>query len=383
MARAPRSDEGRAAGLYALGKLQEILGDAWPAVAWEKSDHAGLPPEIMLSGPHAIAFAQLLELALRLDVLPGDGGAKVKGSLRSDPRPEHLTHLRLQLELAALAVAAGLDPSVETHLAGADTPADVVVSHGGERVAIETFGILISDPDRFADRASQRAFHDISMTHVRYDVGITGSFDPLSSEGLSLMLEEIDATAAAVCADGVTRAVDGDGYALTIDKSGELKLEATSGARDLWPRISQRLSQKAAASARSGSKWLRVDVVSGLWQFTDWAFQPFSEKVAVLGDAVRSALTDATHLHGVMVSSGACFIPGDQSDEDVRGDGVIGLRRVIQPLRARESILVALHPAAEISLLVDLYAGEPAWLGWALTRAGLGPPDAVLAYRES
>jgi hypothetical protein len=78
MSKSPRSDEGRAAGDCALQKLEAILGERWPALAWEKSDRVGLPPEIMLSSAHAVAFAQLIELALRLGLVPDDGGGKLK-----------------------------------------------------------------------------------------------------------------------------------------------------------------------------------------------------------------------------------------------------------------------------------------------------------------
>jgi hypothetical protein len=259
----------------------------------------------------------------------------------------------------------------------------VVVTHRGARAAIETFGILISEPDRAADQISERAFHDMSMIHVRHDVGLTGSFDRLSSEGERLMLDEINEAATSVAADGVTRVVDGDGYSFVIDAGGGVKIEASSDPTDLWPRIRQRLHQKAAASARSGASWLRIDVVSGLWQFTDWAMRPFSEKASLLADAVRPAVIDATHLEGVMISSGACFVPGVQHDADTHGDGVIGLRRVLQPLRVRESIVIGLRAGADLALLADLYSEEPRWLGWALADAGLPQPDTVLAYRQA
>lgn len=78
----------REAGSWALGVLQEQLGDRWLHRTWTKYT---LPGPLVLSSAHTIAFAELLELALRLDLLRDHPGMGVVGrNLRRDPR-EQLT----------------------------------------------------------------------------------------------------------------------------------------------------------------------------------------------------------------------------------------------------------------------------------------------------
>lgn len=61
-----RNEAWKSAGRWAIDRLNHHLGPTWPRRAWTKYQ---LPTFLVWSPAHAIAFAQLLELALRLDLL--------------------------------------------------------------------------------------------------------------------------------------------------------------------------------------------------------------------------------------------------------------------------------------------------------------------------
>ena len=134
-----RSADWEAAGLWALEALETRLGSAWPGWAWERHGPHQPPALLLWPSAHTVAFAELLELALRLESLDRvPGAAKVRDKLRQDPQPHQLSHVQLQLELASLAARRTPDVKLETKFLGASTPADVVIC-GSSPVAVETF----------------------------------------------------------------------------------------------------------------------------------------------------------------------------------------------------------------------------------------------------
>jgi len=62
MEESSRSEEGKAAGVWAIGELRTYLGDDWME---RVAQHEGsAPSELILSPIHAVAFGELLDLAL-------------------------------------------------------------------------------------------------------------------------------------------------------------------------------------------------------------------------------------------------------------------------------------------------------------------------------
>jgi hypothetical protein len=126
-----RSEAWRHAGSWAFDVLQAQLGDDWPATVASKHPHGGAPQLAWASG-HVVAYAQVLELALRLTLLRTVSGfAKIRRALRLDPRPAQLAHTEMQLEVAGLALRSGLAPELEP-ASHRGRPADVALptDHG-------------------------------------------------------------------------------------------------------------------------------------------------------------------------------------------------------------------------------------------------------------
>jgi hypothetical protein len=99
MASAAWSDAWRETGSWAFDVLEKHLGSDWPAAVASKSPTGGAAQLAWAVG-HVTAYAQVLELALRLELLQGvDGYAKLRRALRNDPRPSQLVHYEMQLEV--------------------------------------------------------------------------------------------------------------------------------------------------------------------------------------------------------------------------------------------------------------------------------------------
>jgi hypothetical protein len=117
-----RSDEWRHAGHWALDALEAELGTGWPEAVRAKNPTGGAPHLAMAAG-HAVAYAEILELALRLRLLSNvNGHAKLWRTLRKDPRPEQLLHCGLQLEVAGLALRSGTIPELEPRQSKTNQP---------------------------------------------------------------------------------------------------------------------------------------------------------------------------------------------------------------------------------------------------------------------
>jgi hypothetical protein len=61
-------------------------------------------------------------------------------------------------------------------------------------------------------------------------------------------------------------------------------------------------------------------------------------------------------------------------------DGTFGLRRLITPLRVRETLIIPADrncSAAVAETWRSLYADEPNWLAWALDRVDLPSPKEI------
>jgi hypothetical protein len=109
-----------------------------------------------------------------------------------------------------------------------------------------------------------------------------------------------------------------------------------------------------------------------MWAFTNWATQPLERKLEDVVAALTQTLGDVAPA-GIVLSSGAALHGGDEPEESVVVGSAIALRRVIAPLRARETLIVLLHGDAADSAMdwVALADAEADWLDWALARQGL------------
>jgi len=148
MTRSARSDAGRATGVWALDVLESELGRGWLETAWEMERG---PREILLAASHAVAFAEMVELALRLMLLHDVPGiARVRRVLQTDYRAVLWMHARIQLQVAALGKRLGWEIALEKKQPPDSRPTDVILWPPGRSLAAETFAVLLDEGARFA-----------------------------------------------------------------------------------------------------------------------------------------------------------------------------------------------------------------------------------------
>jgi len=210
----------------------------------------------------------------------------------------------------------------------------------------------------------------------------------LTPEATDRWLEELEVVASQVAADRVARPVDHPGSRVQVLPGGEVPAGTSFigpiAAHRGWPRTVAKLREKAEQARLSGARWLRADVLDGLWQFTPWAQWPLPAKTQELAGATRAALGQVDWLDGVVLSSGLAVGQGQFTAESFRtDDGAMGLRRLVDPVRVREVIVIPIRPDGVdvASRWVELYGAEEGWLEWALNKVGLPSAGEVLTWR--
>jgi hypothetical protein len=140
---------------------------------------------------------------------------------------------------------------------------------------------------------------------------------------------------------------------------------------DLFARMVRVIAEKAERMEVSGAQWLHVTVLTGLWAFTEWGRGPIASKTSAMATALAEALETRCPA-GIVLTSAASLAPEDVQEELVRGSPGIGLRLGVQPLRARESLILPFKSnVAAADDCLALARAESKWLGWALARKGL------------
>ncbi len=385
-AREPGTPRARAAE-KAIAILRSVLGEDWLNV-----DAAQIPQEIALSFSHTLAFVQLLALALRLQEFSEISGAAVlRRNLRTDRRPELWRHVELQLELAALAAAAGAD--IEFERGSKDGwPADVVATLEGTSVLFEAFSVFTSEAWRDADRGSDEIVNRVLASQIRHNLSIVADFHGgvLAPDELEDWLQRLEAAAEEVAKDGEPRTVIAGVVSAGIgpaDKGPPSRFSGPPIVFSGWERMLGKLEQKSRqTSASPDGVWLRVDVLDGLWQFTEWARYDLAQKLLVMEEQLRQAFAAAANVAGFIVSTGAAMAQGRFRDEAFQSErGSVALRRNLAPLRVRETLIVPMSDQGLscVDFLATAYAAEPSSLDRSLQPAGLGTVDEIFPREPS
>jgi hypothetical protein len=207
---------------------------------------------------------------------------------------------------------------------------------------------------------------------------------------LAELLDAVETHARLIKAGGVTPRLLLHGAALQVGKRGVASDKGLCGPAltgDLWPRIADRLDQKARQTQGAKNAWLRICALQGLWLFTQWASLPLAEKLATMRQNILSQLSDHPHVDGVVISSASAWpqgtiIPDEYEDEF----GGRALRCAIPPMMARETLIIPLRPEPKTRgharVWSDLYASEPGWLDHALARFDLPQVSEIFAISE-
>jgi hypothetical protein len=366
-----------------MAQVRKALGEHWPR-RW-LARYGTLPAFAQDPASDAFAYAQLVETGLRLHSLDGTLRLPtVVNHWSSQLEDISLRHAWIQLEVAALARFQGAAVEFETpvQLPATGRPADVVVTTEDAQLIAECFCIY-TDQDTAESMAYDQKF-GFRLNMIGLDVRLSGHYDVrLPRDETEQLLSEVEQAAAGVQAEGVPRDVIRPGIEIHLapwsepgDQEVTLEGPVTPGAE--WRRARGKIHDKALDWEGSPvPAWLRFDLLDGTWLFSDWAQRLLPDKTIWMAALMTEALA-GTDVAGVVVSCGPRLDTASLDETYAAAGGITGLRRRLDPLRARETIIVPLSSTGvdRAPMWSSLYNSEPRWLADALTRASLpGPED--------
>jgi hypothetical protein len=378
------SDARRQVGAWAMAQVRKALGERWPQ-RW-LARYGTLPAFAWDPASDAFAYAQLVETGLRLHALDGALRLPTVISHWSSQLEDISTrHAWIQLEVAALARFHGAAVEFETplQLPATERPADVVLTTEDAQLVAECFCIY-TDQDTRESAAYDREF-GFRLSMIGLDMRLSGHYDVrLPKEETEQLLSDVEQAAAGVQADGVPRDVTRPGIEIHLapwsepgDTEVTLEGPVTPGAE--WRRARGKIHDKAQDWEDSPvPAWLRFDLLDGTWLFSDWAQRPLPDKTMWMAALITEALA-GTGVAGVVVSCGPRLDTASPDETYAAAGGISGLRRRLDPLRARETIIVPLSTAGAKTapMWTSLYDLEPRWLDDALMRASLPGVDDI------
>jgi hypothetical protein len=368
--------------LWAIDRLSQELGTIWPETAFGK--HGRVPGGLeKLIGGHPHATADWIELALMFTELRAVPGiAKVRRELAGDSREEKLISGRLQMEVATLARARALDQVVlEPQVGTGPRQADVAFDVDGTPVVVETVAVLADQHARAAI-----AFWNVMAARIqgvtsRHGVRVSGQVGrELAPHEQQALIDALAAICRAVQADQTVRTLEradlDTALTVTTDASELAILGGPPLAMDPTRRLMGRIAEKALQTDGAARVWIRVDARDAVQNTSPWGHGLLRDHAGVLEVQARMMLAEATHVAGVVISTGTRFENHERPDDVVATEGgSFAVCRRLHPFRRRETLVLPIRrdlaTSAEARTWTELYATEPEWLPAALARRGL------------
>jgi hypothetical protein len=388
MANSSRCDAGRTTGEWALGVLETQLSVDWLKQIWARERL--LPPEVVQSSFHALAFADLLSMSASLELaqnLPGH--ARVRKSLRTDLREQARHHSMLLLELGMLGRWAGASVALEPVFEGGRSPGDVLIELDGVRLAVEARVILFDDGMRAGRDLSERLSAQINHVTFTFGVQLVGEVIGDLNEQLTITLvPEVERAAQVAVAEHRRVPVEHPQAQLEVMPQdlavSGMAWGLPAGETRGWARTVRILQDKATQMRRSGAEWLRIDVRDGLWQFSAWSQSPLADKTEVMAGALRAILGDIGGVRGVVLSCGCADTLSKLTNQSVEVSSAHGLVRDLGNFKGREMLVVPLagDAEAEARAWLTMYDSEPRWLDAALGELGHPPMSGLTTVRD-
>jgi hypothetical protein len=375
------SPEFKRAGRWGLDVLERWLGPDWPEVCYHRD---GVPPELLESATGLRGLAMLIDLAASLELLGYQSGAgKVRRALRRNPNTETLAAVRCMLRFAMAGLRAGLTPIPEY----GEPPIDLVLTNKELRLTAEIKTLRRPATTSAIDVWLQKLTWRLLPHFKEYDVVVEGdALEPVGEEETHDIAERIiDRMRLAAVGLQVPPVTQGSNqFIVRPSRAHEAEKRGTTIAIppvDLWRRTAARIRAAARQTRESGAAWLVIESLDNFWQLTPWSQQPLATRASQLAGEARTAISEFPHLDGILFTDGAALTNVESPDADARPEpGVAGLRRRLDYVRSRETIVVATRSAASrgFDAWVNVIDSEPGFVQWALPGLGLDPPRELL-----
>ncbi|RSM59235.1 hypothetical protein DMH03_25605 [Amycolatopsis sp. WAC 01376] len=364
-----------AAGIAALGhaidQAERILGKAWPSRQFERK--GWWPAEFNLFAFHAAALPRFLELVLQFEAAANEPTfATVLRGLKRGVTSADWRHALLQLEVHRALRSSGTAITFEPEISGSRNKADLMIAPSeGSPFLVETTSLARADVDQSWEEYEHNVWQAVTQLELRHNVRIAVElFDHRDDTETATWLAAIEA--AAVSSEHEVQRVEAPMGRAEVRRAGSPTPERTfvgaAATRDGWHRLGRALQAKARQSDGPLPVWLRVDALDGFFQFTEFATLDWTERVDRVATNLREDLAGASHLAGVVLSSGPAVALGatdpTAETQTTRSATGCGLRRLISAHTVRETVVVALRDdvADQRELWTAAYAAESEWL---------------------
>jgi hypothetical protein len=381
-----------AAGIAALSRLIDqaelLLGKGWPRRQFERM--GWWPAEFNLLAFHAAALPQFLALMLRFEgAVEEPTFAAVLRGLKRGATSTDWRHALLQLEVSRALRDSDTAITFEPEINGSRNKADLVIMHSADTpFLVETTSLARADVDLAWEAYEDKLWQAVTALESGYNVRIAVK-----------LIDHCDEAETAVWLNAIKAAASSSGDAVQLVESPLGRAEVrrigsptpehtfvgAAETRDGWRRLRRTLQAKARQSEGPLPVWVRVDALDGFFQFTEFATLDWAERVERVAANIREDLADASHLAGVVLSSGLAVALGatdsaveNQTTRSARG---CGLRRLISAHTVRETVVVPLRDdvADQLERWITAYAEEPGWLSKDLSDQDLPKLVAFLA----
>lgn len=375
--------------LWALDVLEQELGHDWPQKTHEKGKAGHLVGAIGGTADNA----RLIEFAMRLRLVRDRPGRRkaLRPFLTGDITDERIRHTDLLLEVATLGIPLGWRPELEKKTGTSPSDVDVRLTRGEVVLDVEVCSLMQSDKTRASFNNTEKLFGmDLHIFSMEHGVAVSGQLrQDTTMYDVDLFREQLMQAIQLTGADQQVRMFSFRGDELRIapllaGDGGELSM-AFDPAIDP-ERLDLKILEKVEQTRSSGAKWVRIDLMDLAWQFGELAHLPLDRKALVLGEAVHKAAGTDHSLDGVIISSGALFAPDPLNQmTKVLGDGIVAMCREIEPIRARQTVMVPLTvPAIDLLMdWVDIFGAEAEWLDWGLEHFDLPPKQDIWPWLAS
>ena len=373
-------------GAWAIRRVEHALGDDWPQRWYAR--FGDLPAFVGRPGSDAAAYAQLVETALRLDTVADVlRFRRLTKDWSHHLEPIRLGHVDLQLEVAALARSAGHAAEFEKpiELSNSQRPADVVLGTESGSFIVECFCVYTDRATGTALSYDRNLGFRLRMMAIDHDVSISGRWDVrLPEPETAQLLAQAAAAMDEARAGQHPAVVRWPGIELRVEpgplsSDQAVRLIGPQTTSPGWSRAGQIIEGKAQDWADAPLPvWLRVDLLDGTWLFSQWAQRDLPSKTQWMADLLAQTLS-GTRIAGVVISGGPRIDPNAPAEDHADHRGVTGMRRHLDALRTRDTLIVPLTKEGQRHTAVwrSLYDTEPAWLQLALRAASLPGIDAI------